>query len=244
MNFSIDRRANIHSWARTGPPALKNGMKESVFVPLGPLNDDVQRDQYITEFNILYGEHIEGFKKIKKEKGDKERNMEWRQRLKRKQEKNGGSNGGGSSSSSSSSSSSNDSSSSSNNSSKSRKASGRGRQKHKQNEEDRDRLKAIQAYKKLKAERGSKGNLHNRFETNARSKVNSKPPMTMQNSSSMNEFESSIGDNTGRSTASTTGNSGSSGSSESSESSGNNGGGGKKRLSKAERKKLKAQGKR
>ena len=247
MNFSIDRRANIHSWARTGPPALKNGMKESVFVPLGPLNDDVQRDQYITEFNILYGEHIEGFKKIKKEKGDKERNMEWRQRLKRKQEKNGGSNGGGSSSSSSSSSSSNDSSSSSNNSSKSRKASGRGRQKHKQNEEDRDRLKAIQAYKKLKAERGSKGNLHNRFETNARSKVNSKPPMTMQNSSSMNEFESSIGDNTGRSTASTTGNSGSSGSSErsgSSGSSGNNGGGGKKRLSKAERKKLKAQGKR
>ena len=103
MNFSIDRRANIHSWARTGPPALKNGMKESVFVPLGPLNDDVQRDQYITEFNILYGEHIEGFKKIKKEKGDKERNMEWRQRLKRKQERNGGSGGGGGSSSSSSS---------------------------------------------------------------------------------------------------------------------------------------------
>ena len=240
MNFSIDRRANIHSWARTGPPALKNGMKESVFVPLGPLNDDVQRDQYITEFNILYGEHIEGFKKIKKEKGDKERNMEWRQRLKRKQERNGGSSGGGGGGGSSS--------ISSSSSSKSRNASGRGRQKHKQNEGDRDRLKAIQAYKKLKAERGSKGNLHNRFETNARSKGNSKPPMTMQNSSSMNEFESSVGDSAGRSTTSTTGNSGSSGGSGGSGSSGssgnNGGGGGKKRLSKAQRKKLKAQGKR
>ena len=229
--FHIDRAQSLVGWGRTGPPLLRGGVKESVFLPLGPLKDEDQRDQYMNEFNILYEEHIEGFKKIKKEKGEKERNMEWRQRLKRKKEENSG---GGSSSSGSSSSS---SSSGKNNTGSSNKGA-RDRRKNNKQDEERDRLKAIQAYKDLKAGRHGKGNQHKRLKMSVRGGgANSKPSMTMQNSSAMHEFESGSSSNNGGSNGGRNRNSSSTNSSITKE------GGGKKRLSKAERKKLKAQGK-
>lgn len=118
------------AWSKGSMPVLNSGVKPSAFLPLGEFNVETDQDSFITNFNILYLERIEGFKKIKKEKGEKERNMEWRVRLKRKAESTN----------------SNTSSSSNTTNTRDFKVS-----------EERDRLKAIRAYQALKQ---SKGNGH------------------------------------------------------------------------------------
>ena len=94
--ITVDRNPTFHlAWNRdtTKIPSCHQAIRPSVFLPLGSLGNENQRDSFIEQFNTLYLEHIEGFKKVKKEKGEKERNMEWRVRLKRKTESSGVSGG-------------------------------------------------------------------------------------------------------------------------------------------------------
>src|SRR4051794_23259670 len=53
-------------------------VKPSVYLPL-------HKSTFLEKFEVLWDEHIEGFKKRKKAKTESDMNMEWRKRLEEKQ---------------------------------------------------------------------------------------------------------------------------------------------------------------
>ena len=102
----------LASWTRRDGAAMPElrgaSAKRSVFLPLGELDKGGSsgaahhEERFMERFNALYFEHISGFKKAKKEKGEKERNMEWRLRLAEKRKRDSARASAASSSSSSS----------------------------------------------------------------------------------------------------------------------------------------------
>ena len=92
----MDVRVTLAMWSKregampdlSGPSAAS-----SVFLPLGNLDKEENthhEEKFMKAFTELYFEHIPGFKKAKKEKSSKERNMEWRMRLAEKRKRDAG----------------------------------------------------------------------------------------------------------------------------------------------------------
>ena len=65
--------------------------KRSTMIPLyGPRADNVEsRKKFLQAFVTVYREHVDGFKKAKKEKGRRDKKMEWRIRLEEAKRKRG-----------------------------------------------------------------------------------------------------------------------------------------------------------